>query len=357
MAGCYPLHTGSLVCQILAFCISLAIGVVYLMQSDHLASAQAVADQIKDDSHLRNRTGANKVSSAREEDSVHSTYVMMRVVGITSLIASAVILFNLLGLASLMCGPTSSLIRYCVGLEPLRDALEEEIVDVMKTGDEQGFCKRLADTLAFSRRICGHHGHSRREAARDGHRATTRRSDARRVGKRARRVSSDIRRRQLKLGFRERGSDDQSLSASTSKGGRSPKEEEHEERSASKRRTSKRRTSPPQRGTRRRRRASASPERDRRAYDSKLMEGAGAGKSSMSTLSASPSKTRKEKKSACSKRGSSVSGGSADSPKYSEHRKKREIEGQSRKEVVDRHDRVRQVKISRGTPARKTSSL
>lgn len=69
------------------------------------------------------------------EDALNTVDMLMKVIGAMVLGISLLILANIVCLVTLMCGPNSSFVKYFPLMEPLRDDLEDEVID-MKDEDE-----------------------------------------------------------------------------------------------------------------------------------------------------------------------------------------------------------------------------
>ncbi len=299
MTSLYPLHVCSVVCQFLAFSIALSVGIVYLLLSDHLLATESLGRELGGNPtiHLR-----NKEDGSREEEPLREVYVMMRIVGAISLAAAVVIFFNLTGVLTLLLGPTSSLVRYCLCTEALRDGMENELVDIMRNRDPSGFRKRLRSTYGLSQKLCRH---DKNTPNRRIHRSHVEMPDSRHRGWRSTtytgRVSTDIRRRQAKLGFANRSSASSPTSASPAS---DRKKYDSEVRSQMKRRaapaelsSSPRRRRRPSYSTHSTTPPSESPKEDTKKYRKdmkKAMMSTRSTQSEISAASASPSNDRKK---------------------------------------------------------------
>ena len=126
MARFHRLHVLSLVVQIIAFLLSFAVGVTFLVKANFLSATQDVVSSIRTDEELGSMSDL-KVEDEEREDSLSTVWLVMTIVGGVALAASIIILLNIVCLLVLMCGPNSSFVQYCPFMGSLRDNLADEI--------------------------------------------------------------------------------------------------------------------------------------------------------------------------------------------------------------------------------------
>ena len=136
----YRFHCSVLLLQMASFIISLSVGITLVIRANVAASAGNLH-------HDLDGTKSAKV--------VHRLHWMLLSVGITCLVVSALIFFNILEVIVLMLGPDSLIVRSITGLQPLRNRLEDEIVMIRaKQGlnsSENSYRKGLLNRMHFVR--------------------------------------------------------------------------------------------------------------------------------------------------------------------------------------------------------------
>ena len=125
---CYRLHICSLVFQTVAFGFAFAVGIYLVVKANFLSSTEYVINSIREEKSFGAASQFKTENS--DEDDLHTLNLIMKIVGIAAMAVAVVIFINLLCLLSLMCGPNSSFVRYCLCMEELRNKIEDEVIEL-----------------------------------------------------------------------------------------------------------------------------------------------------------------------------------------------------------------------------------
>ena len=147
---CYRLHICSLVFQVVAFVFSLAVGIYLVVKSNFLSSTKDVISAIRDNDNFKE--GSMLKERVDDEDELQTLNLVMKIIGIAAMAVAVIVFINLLCLLSLMCGPNSSFVRYCLCMEELRDHLEDEMVD-LKDEEAREFISMAGHSEEYRRQM------------------------------------------------------------------------------------------------------------------------------------------------------------------------------------------------------------
>ena len=266
------MHICSLIFQTLAFAIAFVVGVMLIVKANFLSSSKKVIYAIRDDDNYAEKSDL-KVRDDEAEDALNTLSMIMNIIGAILLAIAIGVLLNIICLLALMCGPNSSFVKYGLCMEPLRDDLEDEIVD-MKDEDElmDYYSRHMTSKLTdrTKRKMTEMKRRRERHLASSGGRGKHRgmSSPSASPGKDRRKYDKEVK---SEIGHRRK---QESNSAS-------PKSDRHHYEKEIKKEVPPRRSTP-----------SASPKSDRKDYDKKLRDKVGS--DAFSSPSASPKDDRKK---------------------------------------------------------------